>query len=181
MNSSLLKFLKMKMTMARPEVRHLTLVRPSAPPSTGAAVPSEEENQTESWRQLDMFAENPQTVVFVSPEKCKFADVVKLLLSAHIRQIFDMREMPHLVFEGQSRATFFDLLSKLNISYTSSLEFETRHEDKAPIVIARELAPKLKGGPTMVFSDHEPQSDPVVARIDENFTKEVKDYKSVYF
>lgn len=52
---------------------------------------------------------------------------------------------------------------------------------KAPIVIARELALKLKAGPTMVFSDREPESDPEVAKIDENFTKEVKGYKSVFF
>ena len=167
--------------MARPEVRHLTLVRASAPPSADAAVLSEKEKRTESWRQLDLFAENPQTVVYVSPEECKFSDVVNLLESAHIRQIFDMREMPHLVFEGQSRAAFFDVLGKLGISYMSSLEFETKYEGNAPIVIARELALKLKVGPTMVFSDQEPESDPEVAKIDENFTKEVKGYKSVFF
>jgi len=130
---------------------------------------------------LDLFAENPQTIVFVFPEECKFADVVKLLESAHIRQVFDMREMPHLVFEGQSRAAFFDVLGKLGISYMSSLEFETKYEGKAPIVIARELALKLKTGPTMVFSNLEPETDPEVAKIDENFTKEVKGYKSVFF
>lgn len=167
--------------MARTKVRHLTLVRPSAPPDTGAVVPSEQEKRTESWRQLDLFAENPQTVVFVSPDGCGFADVVKLLLSAHVRQIFDMREMPHLVFEGQSRATFFDVLGKLGISYMSSLEFETKYEGKAPVVIARELALKLEAGPTMVFSDREPQSDPEVSKIDEYFTREVDGYKSVFF
>lgn len=167
--------------MARPEVRHLTLVPSTPAPSAGTVVLSEREQRSESWRQLDLFAENPQTVVFVSPEECRFADVVKLLESAHIRQVFDMREMPHLVFDGQSRAAFFDVLGKLGISYMSSLEFETKYEGKAPLVIARELALKLKAGPTMVFSDREPESDPEVAKIDENFTKEVKGYKSVFF
>lgn len=167
--------------MARPEVRHLSLVRPIPVPSGGSAVPPERESRFDSWRQLDLFAENPQTVVFVSPEECKFADVVRLLDSAHIRQVFDMREMPHLVFEGQSRAAFFDVLGKLGISYMSSLELETKYEGKAPIVIARELALKLKAGPTMVFSEREPETDPEVAKIEESFTREVKGYKSVFF
>lgn len=167
--------------MARPEVRHLSLVRPNLLPSAGPAISPEQENRSEPWRQLDLFAENPQTVVFVSPEECKFSDVVRLLESAHIRQVFDMREMPHLVFEGQSRAAFFDVLGKLGISYMSSLEFETRYEGKAPIVIARELANKLKAGPTMVFSDREPETDPEVAKIDESFTREIKGYKSIFF
>lgn len=167
--------------MARAKVRHLTLVRPSAPLDPGAVVPSEQKKRTQSWRQLDLFAQNPQTVVFLSPDECKYADVVKLLLNVHVRQIFDIREMPHLVFEGQSRATFFDVLGKLGISYRSSLEFETKFEGKAPVVIVRELALKLEAGPTMVFSDREPQSDPEVAKIDENFTREVDGYKSVFF
>ena len=167
--------------MARPEIRHLKLVRPTPATSAGTVPFPEQEQRSASWRQLDLFAESPQTVVFVSPEECKFSDVVKLFESAHIRQVFDMREMPHLVFDGQSRAAFFDLLGKLGISYMSSLEFETKYEGKAPNVIARELALKLKTGPTMVFSDREPESDPEVSKIDESFTKEVNGYKSVFF
>jgi hypothetical protein len=73
------------------------------------------------------------------------------------------------------------VLGKLGISYMSSLELETKYEGKAPIVIARELALKLKAGPTMVFSDREPETDPEVAKIEESFTREVKGYKSVFF
>lgn len=167
--------------MARPKVRHLSLVRATQLPSAGSAIPPEQESRSGPWRQLGLFAENPQTVVFVSPEECKFNEVMKLLESAHIRQIFDMREMPHLVFEGQSRATFFDMLGTLGISYISSLEFETKYEGKARMVIPRELALRLKAGPTMVFSDRKPETDSEVAKIDESLTKDVEGYKSVFF
>lgn len=167
--------------MARPEVRHLSLVRPIPVPSTGSAIPPGQKSQSESWRQLDLFAANPHTVVFVAPEECKFIDVVNLLETAHIRQVFDMREVPHLVFEGHSRAAFFDVLDELGVSYMSSLEYETKYEGNAEMVLARELSRKLRTGPTMVFSNREPETDPEVAKIDENFTKEVKGYQSVFF
>ena len=169
------------MAMTQAKIRHLTLVSSLPPPGAGAVVTSEQDKRTESWRQLDLFAENPKTVVFVSPEECKLADVVRLLKSAHIKQIFDIREVPHLIFEGQSRAGFFDVLDRVGIAYMSSLEFEAKYAGKEPFMVARELALKLKTGPTMVFSDRKPESDPEVAKIHENFTKEVKGYKSVFF
>lgn len=169
------------MAMTQAKIRHLTLVSSRPPLGADAVGTSDQERQAEPWRQLDLFAENPRTVIFVSPDECKLADVLELLKSAHIKQIFDIREMPHLVFEGQSRAGFFDVLDRVGISYMSSLEFEAKNSGSKPFVVARELALKLKAGPTMVFSDRNPESDPEVAKIHENFTKDVKGYKSVFF
>jgi len=166
--------------MARLKPTHLRLVSPSAEEAIGGNE-SVASAKKEEWLQLDMFAETPQTVVFVAPEDCSFSELLKLLKSAHVRQIFDLREVPYLVFDGQTRSGFFTELSKLRVAYISRLEFETKCEGERQWVVTRELGNRLKSGPTMVFSDREPRFDPEVAEIDEDFRREIDEYKSLFY
>jgi len=163
--------------------RHLTLVYSSSPdePTERTSGGSCDIEKGDPWLQLDLFAtEASDTVVYTSPDHCNLPSILTLLESAHIRQIFDFREIPHLAFAGSSRARFFEALAELNVKYHSSLALETMERFFEGTRAINLLMDQIVKGPTMIFSDLEPKDDPDVARLNSALSSSGVSFRPVF-
>jgi len=132
----------------------------------------------DAWDQLDLF-DQPDTIVFVSPERYSLSDLVNLLKSFHVTQIIDLRLLPHFSFGGASRNRFIRVLSELHLSYyslASNNSDSNENNSKGSDLIKR----FLDRGPSMVFSDIEPSSDPDISSATSDLTKAGVRFKPVY-
>lgn len=171
----------MSFTATRPP--HLTLVYSAAANgfSDSSKAAGAKNSLADAWLQIELFAtEQPDTVIFASPERCRLASLVALVASSHVRQIFDCRELPHLSFEGGTRARFFEALSGLNVKYFSAMEMETKGHTLREKGVFDALTLQIDKGPTMVFSDLDPELDPDVQQLNESLSKSGVRFKPVF-
>lgn len=162
---------------------HLTLVYSAAADRFSASSKGADaaNSKADAWQQIELFAsEQPDTVIYASPERCHLASLVALMASAHVRQIFDFRELPHLAFEGGTRARFFEALSGLNVNYFSSMELETKGQALREKGVLDALTTRIEKGPTMVFSDLDPELDPDVQELNASLSKSGVQFKPVF-
>lgn len=145
-------------------MRPLTLVYSSDSPKNNEAA-QEEKDSDAGWHQLDMFSSSrPDALVFTSPQNFDFEELKEMLDSAHIKYILDLRVIPNLVFNGTSRGRFFQLLAQRDVDYISQMSVAPGARDKAN-EIADWLGTRIGRGPTMVFSDLDPQRDSEVRQL----------------
>jgi len=157
----------------------LTLVYSSSGGVNASAQSPAEE--TIAWQQLELFAsEQPNTVIFASPEQCKLSELLALLDRTHTRKILDLRDIPYLTFGGGSRAQFFDALNSAQISYASLLSLENgNNRDKLNNAIEW-LSVSIPKGPTMIFSDKDSNEDPDVLKTNDRLIKAGVVFKPIF-
>lgn len=157
----------------------LTLVHSST--NGDNASPQTSAEQTAVWQQLELFAsEQPNTVVFASPDQCKLSELLALLDKTHARQILDLRDIPYLTFGGGSRVQFIDALTSAQISYASLLSFEHGSDGDSFKNALKWLAVRIPKGPTMIFSDKDSNEDPDVMRANDELMQAGVKFKPIF-
>lgn len=132
------------------------------------------------WQQIELFtSELPDTVIFTSLESTHLETLVEFLKRAHVRQIFDAREIPYFASGAESRARFFDALRNMQVTYISALALArdagaSRRENAAEI-----LGKNIEKGPTLVFSDVDPNLDPDIVDIKSKLAGAGVNYRTV--
>ncbi|MDE2175083.1 MAG: hypothetical protein KGJ54_07330 [Betaproteobacteria bacterium] len=163
------------------KIRHLSLVYSERVHDFSERKTPRDQPAPSTWQQIDLFAtERPDTVIYASLEGINLNSLLKLLERAHIRQIFDFREMPHLSFSSGSRGLFFDALCRLHVTYVNSLIADNLGQAKKVSEAAGLLAKNINNGPTMIFSDIDPNVDPDIRDINDSLSNSGLQYRPVY-
>lgn len=133
--------------------------------------PNPLETMEELWGQLDLFATGkPDTVIFAQPEDLGFEGIVNVLLTGHVRRIFDFREMPFISFGNEPRESFLRLLSSNQVDYFNKFNLKNKlgNKDDDNLTLEIEnvksfLKPLIENGPTVIFSNKSPNKDEFVS------------------
>lgn len=146
--------------------------------SSSATDNTSNQHTSDIWQQLDLFAK-PDAVFFVAPEVYPLQALIDFLKNSHVTQIIDLRQIPHFSFGGTSRARFLDVLAKLKIDYYSLASYSIASGELG--VCGSDLIRRhLKTGPSLVFSDLEPDRDPDVATTTNNLREAGVQFILVY-
>ena len=137
---------------------HLTLAYSEA---KGNNQPSTPIIGSAAWDQLDLFCQ-PETVYFAAPDTYPSAMLIDLLSSSHVTQLIDLRQIPHFSFGGTSRVQFFEALADLKIEYFR-ISGDTDGKDSIKSRSREIIESRLNFGPSMVFSDINPDQDSDIA------------------
>lgn len=157
----------------------LTLVHSSTDGVKASTLTTAE--QTTAWQQLELFAsEQPNTVVFASPDQCKLSELLALLDKTHARQILDLRNIPYLTFGGGSREQFFDALTSAQISYASLLSLGHGNDGDNLKNALKWLTVRIPKGPTMIFSDKDSNEDPDVMRANDELMQAGVKFRPIF-
>ncbi|MGA7180657.1 MAG: hypothetical protein WBX11_13870 [Thiobacillaceae bacterium] len=158
------------------------------------AANKEAQKPDQVWGQLDLFAtERPDAVIITQPDRLGFEGVARIITVGHARRIFDLREMPFISFDNETRESFLAVLEKNGVEYFNI--FGLRHKlgecsdqdyDReidgltfAQIDVEKILKPMIESGPTVVFSDSDPSVDKTVKNLLDLLSKAAIPYSRV--
>jgi hypothetical protein len=149
----------------------------------------------DKWGQLDLFvSEKPDTVIVAQPEALGFTGIYNIIHSGHARRIFDLREVPFISFDDESRESFLHILKINNVEYFNIFNLKSKFNSTDKNINSTEIIesfftghnvteiikPMIESGPTIVFSDLVPSHDKAVENLLNLLSKSEITYSTVY-
>lgn len=175
--------------------RSIYLVYSSSTKVTNDAPHSVQMEPEKVWGQLELFSsEKPSVVIIAQPDRLGFEGIARIIVKGHARRIIDLRGMPFISFDNESRERFLNVLEKNQVEYLNI--FKLRKTLGEPVRTADDaenndfnftkskvetyLKPMIEAGPTVVFSDTDPAVDEVVKQLLDSLSQAETQYSTVY-
>lgn len=171
------------------------LVYSSSLTAKNAMDSSESQEPDQIWGQLELFAsEKPDAVIIAQPDQLGFEGISRIIANGRARRILDLREMPFISFDNETREAFLNVLEKNKVEYFNI--FKLRHklcgkEDHVEYLEMNDLSfvscevetilkPMIETGPTVIFSDTDPAIDESVKKLLDLLSQSSIPYSTVY-
>lgn len=154
----------------------------------------EQQEPDQIWGQLDLFAsEKPDAVIIAQPDCLGFERLAQIIATGHARRILDLRKMPFISFDNETRESFLSVLEKNRVEYFNI--FKLRHElchsevreDSElddlcfdQIEAGKVLKTMIEKGPTVIFSDADPSIDKVVKKFLDSLSRASIPFSTVF-
>lgn len=151
------------------------------------------QNIEKAWNQLELFSiEKPYVVIIAQPDHIGFEGIRSILDKGHARRIIDLRFVPFISFDEESRESFLEVLKKREVEYLNLFNLKkfigdvASQADATTEILFNEnsvkayLKPMIENGPTVIFSCKSPSIDAGVKHLLDSLTQASIAFSAVY-